>query len=108
MLPEAAAESYVNRQEAESTEDLAAPQQGATQPESGSAVPASRVHTNQTSANGGNATLPMKTKIEAWAHIHHGTATRNPEEKEHYQKVLAGEKEPPPNEWRHKERSSTK
>jgi len=98
MVPEAAAESYVNR-ESRPGQEQPAEQQAATQPDSGTTVPAPQVSSE--SPTGTEGTLPFKTKVEAWAHIHHGTVTRNSEEKEHYQKVLAGERTPPPNEWKH-------
>ncbi|KIO34169.1 hypothetical protein M407DRAFT_151319 [Tulasnella calospora MUT 4182] len=101
-LPEAAAQTYVgeravgDNQQAPLPSQLIdvrnaepvneAPQQAATEPGSGTTVPA----TEESSGK-----LPFKKQVEAWAHVHHGTVTRNMDEKHHFQKVLAGEKPPP-------------
>ncbi|KAG8989322.1 hypothetical protein FRB90_002301 [Tulasnella sp. 427] len=100
-LPEAAAQTYVGERaigqnqaplpsqiiDVRNADTVAreAPQQAATEPGSGKTVEA-----EETSGK-----LPFKKKVEAWAHIHHGTITRNMDEKHEYQEVLAGERPPP-------------
>ncbi|KAG8887133.1 hypothetical protein FRB98_000442 [Tulasnella sp. 332] len=79
-----------------STDDqLPAPQQGATEPGSGSTVPVSSVPATDDGQQQGK--LPFKKQVEAYAHIVHGTLTRDTEEKQQFQQVLAGEV-PPPND----------
>ncbi|KAG8951900.1 hypothetical protein FRC04_005592 [Tulasnella sp. 424] len=96
-LPEAAAQTFTteNRQaplpsqivDVRNAEPVnEAPQQAATEPGSGTTVP---------STEDSSGKLPFKQQVEAWAHIHHGTVTRNMDEKHHFQQVLAREKPPP-------------
>ncbi|KAG8994652.1 hypothetical protein FRB94_009754 [Tulasnella sp. JGI-2019a] len=75
----------------DSDDQLPARQQGATQPDSGSTVPASAVHQEPENK------LPFIKQVEAYAHIAHGNLTGNTEEKQQFRKVLAG-KAPPPND----------
>lgn len=80
---------------------------GATQPGSGSTVPAESEQAPEK--------LSFKQQVGAWAHvnappwlnaiavprltisfqIHHGKVTKKTEEKEHFEKVLAGQVAPP-------------
>ncbi|KAG8854890.1 hypothetical protein FRB96_007290 [Tulasnella sp. 330] len=73
-------------------DQLPAPQQ---EPGSGSTVPVSSVPASDDGQQQGK--LPFKKQVEAYAHIVHGTLTRDTEEKQQFQQVLAGEV-PPPND----------
>ncbi|CUA68308.1 hypothetical protein RSOLAG22IIIB_07836 [Rhizoctonia solani] len=80
-------------------ESVVADQQAATQPGSGSAVPADLDHSANAHAEQHlqeEGKLPFKEQVKAYAKIHRGTLLPgHKEEKEVGQKILAGEIDPP-------------
>ncbi|KAF8596858.1 hypothetical protein BDV93DRAFT_527799 [Ceratobasidium sp. AG-I] len=83
----------------EGNQEVAADQQAATQPGSGSAIPGDLEHSANAHADQhahGDEKLPFKEQVKAYAKVHRGTVLPgHKEEKELGQKILAGEVPPP-------------
>ncbi|KAG8684093.1 hypothetical protein FRC12_004303 [Ceratobasidium sp. 428] len=75
-------------------QDVVADQQAATQPGSGSAIPADEEHSANLHADqhAHGEKLPFKEQVKAYAKVHRGTVLPgHKDEKEVGQKILAGE-----------------